>query len=82
MVVESDSYPADRGDPGHTDHETPPLWISRVAASFGPPGALSTTVLAVGHILLTDDPTRLQGARVLGVEEHCRGKLYGGHFVT
>ena len=60
------------------------LSIARVAASLGTSWhTVNDAVLAAGRALLIDDPTRLEGVRVLGVDEHCwRHTRHGGRFVT
>ncbi len=60
------------------------LSITRVAASLGASWhTVNDAVLAAGRALLVDDPTRLEGVSVLGVDEHCwRHTRYGGRFVT
>ena len=46
--------------------------IARVAASLGCSWhTVNDAVLAAGRALLIDDPTRLDGVKVLGVDEHC-----------
>ncbi|MDQ2816441.1 MAG: ISL3 family transposase [Actinomycetota bacterium] len=48
------------------------LSIARVAASLGVSWhTVNTAVLAAGRELLIDDPARLDGVRVIGVDEHC-----------
>ncbi len=48
------------------------LSISRVAASLGVSWhTANTAVLTAGRELLIDDPARLDGVRVIGVDEHC-----------
>jgi hypothetical protein len=46
--------------------------IARVAASLGASWhTVNDAVLAAGRALLIDDPARLDGVKVLGVDEHC-----------
>ena len=46
--------------------------IARVAASLGAAWhTVNDAVLAAGRALLIDDPHRLDGVRILGVDEHC-----------
>ena len=46
--------------------------IARVAASLGSSWhTVNDAVLAAGRALLIDDPTRLDGVRIIGVHEHC-----------
>jgi len=60
------------------------LSISRVADGLGTSWhTANDAVLDAGRQLLIDDPTRLDGVRVLGVDEHCwRHTRQGGRFVT
>ncbi len=58
--------------------------ISRVATSLGASWhTVNDAVLTAGRQLLINDPTRLDGVRVLGVDEHCwRHTHHGAKFVT
>jgi transposase len=58
--------------------------IARIAASLGCSWhTVNDAVLAAGHELLIDDPTRLDGVRVIGVDEHCwRHTRRGDKYVT
>ena len=62
--------------------------IARVAASLGAAWhTVDDAVLAAGQQLLIDDPHRLDGVRIIGVDEHCwRHPRLGNHsqerFVT
>jgi transposase len=60
------------------------LSIARVAANLGVTWhTVNDAVLAAGRELLINDPTRLNGVRVLGVDEHCwRHTRRGDKFVT
>jgi len=60
------------------------LSISRVAEGLGASWhTVNDAVLDAGRALLIDDPTRLEGVRALGVDEHCwRHTRHGGRFVT
>jgi transposase len=60
------------------------LSIARVAANLGASWhTVNDAVLAAGRQLLIDDPGRLDGVRVLGVDEHCwRHTRRGPRFVT
>ena len=60
------------------------LSIARVAANLGTAWhTVNDAVLAAGQQLLIDDPGRLHGVRVLGVDEHCwRHTRRGDKFVT
>jgi transposase len=60
------------------------LSITRVAASLGVTWhTVNDAVLAAGRQLLINDPGRLAGVRVLGVDEHCwRHTRRGDKFVT
>jgi transposase len=60
------------------------LSIARVAANLGASWhTVNDAVLAAGHQLLIDDPARLDGVRVLGVDEHCwRHTRRGDKYVT
>ena len=60
------------------------LSIARVAANLGTSWhTVNDAVLAAGRQLLIDDPGRLDGVRVLGVDEHCwRHTRHGDKFVT
>jgi transposase len=58
--------------------------ISRIAASLGASWhTVNTAILATGQQLLIDDPSRLDGVRVLGVDEHVwRHTPFGSKYVT
>ncbi len=58
--------------------------IARVASSLGAWWhTVNDAVLAAGRQLLIDDPHRLDGVRILGVDEHCwRHTRRGDRFVT
>ncbi len=58
--------------------------IARVAEGLGASWhTVNDAVLDAGQQLLIEDPTRLEGVRVLGVDEHCwRHTRHGGRFVT
>jgi transposase len=60
------------------------LSIARVAAGLGVTWhTVNDAVLAAGRQLLIDDPTRLDGVRVIGVDEHCwRHTRRGDKYVT
>jgi len=60
------------------------LSIARVAACLGASWhTVNDAVLAAGRALLIDDPARLDGVRVIGVDEHAwRHTRRGGKFVT
>jgi transposase len=60
------------------------LSIARVAAALGTSWhTANTAVLAAGTHLLINDPHRLDGVEVLGVDEHCwRHTRHGDKFVT
>jgi len=60
------------------------LSIARVAEGLGASWhTVNDAVLDAGQQLLIEDPTRLEGVRVLGVDEHCwRHTRHGGRFVT
>ena len=60
------------------------LSIARVAAGLGASWhTVNDAVLAAGRRLLIDDPARLNGVRVIGVDEHCwRHTRRGDKFVT
>ena len=60
------------------------LSIARVAANLGVTWhTVNDAVLGAGRDLLINDPTRLNGVRVLGVDEHCwRHTRRGDKFVT
>ena len=60
------------------------LSIARVAGGLGVTWhTVNNAVLAAGRQLLIEDPTRLEGVRVLGVDEHCwRHTRRGDKFVT
>ena len=60
------------------------LSVARVADGLGASWhTVNDAVLAAGRALLIDDPGRLEGVRVLGVDEHCwRHTHHGGRFVT
>lgn len=60
------------------------LSIARVAANLGVSWhTVNDAVLAAGRALLINDPARLDGVRVLGVDEHCwRHTRRGDKFVT
>ncbi len=60
------------------------LTISRVAARLGVSWhTANTAVLEEGRRLLIDDPTRLDGVAVIGVDEHAwRHTRLGGRYVT
>jgi len=60
------------------------LSIARVAASLGVSWhTVNDAVLAAGRTLLINDPARLDGVRVIGVDEHCwRHTRRGDKFVT
>ncbi|WP_062381546.1 ISL3 family transposase [Demequina pelophila] len=60
------------------------LSISRIAAGLGVAWhTANDAVLTEGHRQLINDPTRFQGVRVLGVDEHVwRHTRYGGNYVT
>ena len=60
------------------------LSIARVADGLGTSWhTVNDAVLDAGRALLINDPTRLEGVRVLGVDEHCwRHTHHGGRFVT
>jgi transposase len=48
------------------------LSVARAAASLGASWhTVNDAVLDAGQALLIDDPTRMEGVRVLGVDEHC-----------
>ena len=56
--------------------------IARVAANLGTSWhTVNDAVLAAGRQLLINDPTRLDGVRVLGVDEHCWRHTRGGPHV-
>ena len=58
--------------------------IARVAEGLGASWhTVNDAVLDAGQQLLIEDPTRLEGVRVIGVDEHCwRHTRHGGRFVT
>ena len=58
--------------------------ISRIAAGLGAAWhTVNTAILATGQQLLVDDPSRFDGVRVLGVDEHVwRHTPFGSKFVT
>src|SRR5690606_17895461 len=60
------------------------LSMARVAERLGVAWhTANDAVLAEGHRLLIDDPARLDGVEVLGVDEHCWRQTRGGDkFVT
>ena len=60
------------------------LTVARVAEGLGVAwGTANSAVLAEGRRMLIDDPTRFDGVRVLGVDEHCwRHTRKGEKFVT
>ena len=64
------------------------LSITRVADGLGTSWhTVNDAVLDAGRALLIEDPTRLEGVRVLGVDEHCwrhprAGASGVGRFVT
>ncbi len=60
------------------------LSITRVAAGLGASWhTVNDAVLAAGRQLLIEDPARLDGVRVIGVDEHCwRHTRRGDKFVT
>ncbi len=60
------------------------LSIARVAAGLGASWhTVNDAVLAAGRRLLIDDPARLNGVRVIGVDEHCwRHTHRGDKFLT
>ena len=60
------------------------LTISRVAARLGVSWhTANTAVLAEGRRVLIDDPTRLNGVAVIGVDEHAwRHTRFGDRYVT
>ena len=60
------------------------LTVARVAAHLGVSWhTANTAVLAEGRRILIDDPTRLEGVAVIGVDEHAwRHTRFGDHYVT
>lgn len=57
--------------------------IARVAAGLGVAWhTVNDAVLAAGRELLIDDPTRFDGVRVIGVDEHAWRHTHGDRFVT
>ena len=60
------------------------LSVSRIAAGLGVSwNTANDAVLAEGHRLLINDPTRFDGVRVLGVDEHVwRHTRWGDKYVT
>ena len=60
------------------------VMVARIAQALGVSwNTANTAVLAEGQRLLIDDPTRFDGVRVIGVDEHVwRHTPYGDKFVT